>query len=210
MRSSKEGSDCFFPPLVIFYLRGSGKLALVSGKMSNVCEFSPFSFFTLGANTFFGSLGLCFRGQVDLFILWFAQVHDLQTSNWVHFHQLLGLPCDVTFSPTLGTYGGHDGPLLSFSVLWEQICSLCPTSDIPLDILQAVTKDDPNPWLWVCGSSSFVADSWFAFQSWPSFYPAVLSFSVSPPLGHELEGSIKTRTELKLVSLTMDQGNSLS
>lgn len=140
-------------------------------------------------------------------------MHDLQTSNWGNFHQFLGLPwewCD-TFSPTLGTYGGHDGTPLSFSVLWEQISSLCPASSIPLDISQVVTKDDPNSWLLlVHGSSSFVADSWFDFQGWPSFCPAVFSFSVSSPSGYELEGSIKTRTELKLVSLATDQKKSLS
>lgn len=112
----------FFPPLVLFYLRGSGKLALVSEKKSSVCEFSPFFFFTSRANTFFGSLGLCFREQVDLLILWLAQAPMCMTSIQATDLTAISSWAYLVMSPSLPLLvhmGGHDGPLLSFSVLWE-------------------------------------------------------------------------------------------
>lgn len=56
-------------------------MASDSEKKSSVCEFSPFSFFTIRANTFFGYLGSCFRKQVGLLVLWFAQAPVCTTSK---------------------------------------------------------------------------------------------------------------------------------
>lgn len=220
MRNSKEGSDFIFFSSSFGSFLLTGIYSKVGSWLLSLRRWAMFVSFLHSLSlllepTFFWLFRLVLQKERTLAYLVVCPgtyMHNLQTSSWVRFHQLLGLPrewCD-TFSPTLGTYGGHDGPLLSFSVLWGQTSSLCPASSTPLCISQAVTKDDPNPWPWLHGSRSSVADAWFAFQSWPSFCPAVFSFALSSPSGYELEGSIQTRTELKLVSLTRDQENDLS
>lgn len=123
MRKSKAGADFIF--FSAFLIRGS-LLKLEAGSCLWDDEQCLWVFSILFlyrySQYFFGCFGLCFRKQVDLLALWFAQAltcMNFNKSNLVHLHQLLGLPCEGcdTFSPALGTDGGHHSRLLSLCPL---------------------------------------------------------------------------------------------
>lgn len=188
----------FSPPLVFFYLQASipwWEAGSCLWEDEQCLWVFSIPFFAIRANTFFGYLGLCFRKQVHLLVLWFAQAPTCTTSKqateFISISSRAYLVNDAT--PSLTLLAHMEGMMVLFFL------SPCFGDKYPHYVLLPA-----SPWLYhkLLPKMTQTPDlgSTAAFQSWPSFCPAVFSFAQSTPSGYGLEGSIQTRTEFKLVS----------